>query len=158
MDLLGAHHNAELRAAKAQAQLELVPSPRQAGVELNTLYIGTARRDRTQTRQQAACAIQLAARSLAVEPAALSAAAYRAFCAGQEKSGLPSSLAISVLFVGWQRACEHVAMLTHDDAEVEADVIRTLYGDTSSRHRTYATCGHDHTAELLGAAPDRSHA
>jgi hypothetical protein len=126
--------------------------------ESNAPDVGTARRDRTEARHEAACAIQLAARSLAVEPVALSAVAYRAFCAGQEESGLPSSLAISVLFVGWQRACEQVAVLTYDDASVEAKVVRTLYGDPSCRHRAYATAGHDRTAEPLGIASDRSRA
>jgi hypothetical protein len=50
---------------------------------------GTARQDRTKTRYHAACAIQLAARSLALDPAALPG-----------------------LFVGWQRACEQVGALT----------------------------------------------
>jgi hypothetical protein len=109
--------------------------------------IASARRDRVQARREAARAIQLAARSLAVEPAALSAAAYRTFCAGRDEPDLPSSLAISVLFVGWQRACEQVAALTHDEVDVEADVVRTLYGDPSRRHRAYATAGHARTAK-----------
>lgn len=87
------------------------------------------RRDRAQARRQAAYAIQLVARSLAVDPAALSAAAYRGFCAHREELHLPSSLAISVMFVGWQRACEQVSALTYDEAAVEADVVRILYGD-----------------------------
>ncbi len=45
-------------------------------------------------------------------------------------------------------------LLTHDDAEVEADVIRTLYGDPSSRHRAYATCGHDQGAGTRERALD----
>lgn len=115
--------------------------------------IGAARRDRTEARREAACAIALAARSLAVEPAALSAAAYRAFCAGRDEPGLPSSLAISILFVGWQRACEHVAALTHDELDVEADVVRALYGDPSRRHRAYATAGHEHAASSRSDGP-----
>ena len=122
--------------------------------ESNAPGIGSARRDRTEARHDAACAIQLAARSLSVAPAALNAAAYRAFCAARGEADLPSSLAISVLFVGWQRACEQVATLTYDEANVEADVVRTLYGDPSRRHRTYATHGHDRTIEPLGTAVD----
>jgi len=47
-----------------------------------------------------------------------------------------------------------VAALAHEQANVEAEVIRMLYGDPSRRHRAYATCGHDHTPEMRGAAPD----
>ena len=118
---------------------------------------GITPHDRSEARHEAACAIQLVARSLAIEPAALSAAAYRAFCAAQEDSGLPSWVAISVLFVGWQRACEQVSALTHEEWEVEADVVRVLYGDPGRRHCAYATRGHDRTAEPLGAAPDWMH-
>ena len=131
-------------------------------VEPKAPDIGASRRDRTEARHEAACAIQLAARSLAVEPAALSAAAYRAFCAGQEEPGLPSSLAISVLFVGWQRAREQVAALTYDEANVEASVVRVLYGDPSRRHRAYATAGHDPLPATIGprsrSAPHRTRA
>jgi hypothetical protein len=118
--------------------------------------IDNPRHDRAHARREAACAIQLVARSLAVDPAALSAAAYRGFCARQGDLHLPSSLAISVLFVGWQRACEQVSALTYDDANVEADVVRMLYGDPSRRHRAYATAGHDRMAEPLGTAADGS--
>jgi hypothetical protein len=112
-------------------------------VEPFTLVIENPRHDRAHARHEAACAIQLVARSLAVDPAALSAAAYRGFCAREEKLSLPSWLAISVLFVGWQRACEQVSALTDDDADVEAKVVRALYGDPSRRHCAYATVGHD---------------
>jgi len=54
------------------------------------------------------------------------------------------------------RAREQVVALTRADADVKVDVARTLYGDPSRRHRAYATCGHDRTAEPLGVAPDRS--
>lgn len=106
------------------------------------------RHGRTQARVEAACAIDLAARSLAVEPAALSASAYRAFCAGRAELDLPSSTAISVLFVGWQRAREQVIALTHDDVAVEEDVVRALYGDPSRRQWKYAT-----SSQLGGALP-----
>jgi len=36
----------------------------------------------------------------------------------------------------------------------KGEIIRMLYGDPSRRHRAYAACGHDHTPEMLGAAPD----
>jgi hypothetical protein len=109
--------------------------------------VGDLRHDRDAARYDAACAIQLVARSLAVDPAVLSAAAYRRFCATHDAPGLPSSLAISVLFVGWQRACEQVAALIHEEADVEADVLLTLYGDPSRRHRIYETRSHRATAK-----------
>jgi hypothetical protein len=127
-------------------------------VEPYTPVIDGPRHDRAHARREAACAIQLVARSLAVDPAALSAAAYRGFCARQEDLHLPSSLAISVLFVGWQRACEQVSALTYNETNVEADVVRILYGDPSRRHRAYATAGHDSTPETLGTAIDTSDA
>jgi hypothetical protein len=111
-----------------------------------TLDIGSLRGDRTQARAEAACAIQLAARSLSLDPAALSASAYRTFCAEQAEHDLPSSLAISVLLVGWQRAREQVTALIHDDVAVEARVVQKLYGDPSRRHRDHAT-----TNQLAGS-------
>ena len=120
--------------------------------ERDTSVIDNPRHGRAHARREAACAIELVARSLAVDPAALSAAAYRAFCTRQEDLHLPSSLAISVLFVGWQRACEQVSALTYDEANVEADVVRMLYGDPSRRQRDYATAGHDQMEEPLGTA------
>jgi hypothetical protein len=127
-------------------------------VEPNRSVIGNPRHDRAHARREAARAIQLVARSLAVDPAALSAAAYRGFCARQGDLHLPSSLAISVLFVGWQRACEQVSALTYDDADVEENVVRTLYGDPSRRHLLYATVGHEQTVEPHGTVADGSHA
>jgi hypothetical protein len=112
------------------------------------------RHDRAHARREAACAIQVVARSLEVDPAALSAAAYRGFCARQGELHLPSSLTISVLFVGWQRACEQVSAVTHNDADVEANVVRMLYGDPSRRHHAYATAGHERTPEALVSAAD----
>jgi len=106
----------------------------------HTLTVAT--RSRMQARDEAARAMQLAARSLAIEPAALTATAYRTFRAAQEP-GLPSPLTISLLFVGWQRACEHVTALTCDEAEVEADVVCALYGDPAAHQRARATCRHD---------------
>jgi hypothetical protein len=110
--------------------------------------VGAATHSRMQAREEAAWAMHLAARSLAIEPAALSTAAYRTFRATQEEPGLPSPLAISLLFVGWQRACEHVAALTCDETEVEADVVRALYGDPAGRQRARATCGQRSRAQL----------
>jgi hypothetical protein len=83
--------------------------------------------------------MQLAARWLAVEPTALRAADYRAFRTVHDEPGLPSAIAISLLFVGWQRACEHVAALTCDEVAVEAEVVRALYGDPSCRRRAHGT-------------------
>jgi hypothetical protein len=125
-------------------------------VESYTSVIDNSRHDRAHARREAACAIQLAARSLALEPAALSAAAYRDFCAREDELSLPSWLAISVLFVGWQRACEQVLALTYDEANVEADVVRMLYGDPSRRHLLYATADHEQTVEPLGTVADGS--
>ncbi len=107
-------------------------------------------------RREAARAIQLAARSLALEPAELGGAAYRGFCAREEERSLPSWLAVSVLFAGWQRACEQVLALTYDEADVEANVVRMLYGDPSRRHLLYATAGHEQTVEPLGTVADGS--
>jgi hypothetical protein len=117
----------------------------------------TRDRDLAEARRQAACAIQLAARSLAVDPAELRAVAYRGFCTREEELGLPSWLAISVLFVGWQRACEQVSALTCDDAEVEASVVRKLYGDPSRRHLLNATVNHEPIVESLRRVADGSH-
>ena len=111
-------------------------------------------RDRTQARLEAACAIELAARSLSVEPAALSASAYRTFCAGQAELDLPSSLTISVLFVGWQRAREQVTALVLNDIAVEEQVVRALYGDPSRRHRHHATS--NQVAGQLAGAVERA--
>jgi len=122
-------------------------------VEPHACVIDSPRHDRARARYEAASAIQLAARSLAVDPATLSAPAYRGFCAREDELHLPSSLAISLLFVGWQRACEQVAALTNDDANVEANVVRALYGDPSRRHRLYATAAHE-TVEPFGTAAD----
>jgi hypothetical protein len=110
-----------------------------------TPHVRALYRDRTRVRLEAACAIALAARSLLLEPAALSASAYRTFCADQAELDLPSSLTISVLFVGWQRAREQVTALIRDDVAVEARVVQTLYGDPSRHHRDHAT-----TRQLAG--------
>ena len=97
--------------------------------------------------------MQLAARSLAIEPTALRAATYRAFRAAQGEAGLPSPLAISLLFAGWQRACEHVAALTCDEVAVEAEVVRTLYGDPSCRRRAHDTSGASRGRGIDAAMP-----
>ncbi len=125
-------------------------------VEPYTSVIDNSRHDRAHARREAACAIQLAARSLSVEPAELGAAAYRDFCAREEEASLPSWLAISVLFVGWQRACEQVLALTYEEANVEADVVRMLYGDPSRRHPPLRHAGHEQTVEPLGTVADGS--
>ncbi len=90
-------------------------------------------------RQQAIQAMQLAARSLAIEPANLTVADYRRFRSAQGEADLPVPRAISLVFAGWQRACEHLAAAMCDGDEVEADVIRALYGDPYLRHRAYDT-------------------
>ncbi len=101
--------------------------------------IGVVTPARGQAHQEAAAAMQRAARWLSVEPSALRAADYRSFRARQDDQVLPSALRISVLFAGWQRAREQVATLTCDEVEVEAQVVRALYGDPASRRDTYAT-------------------
>src|SRR5208282_2479674 len=75
---------------------------------------------RGQAHEEAAVAMQRAARWLTVEPSALRAADYRAFRARQDAHALPSALRISVLFAGWPRAREQVATLTRDAVAVEA--------------------------------------
>lgn len=94
---------------------------------------------RGQAHQEAAVAMQHAARWLSVEPSALRAADYRAFRARQDESVLPSALRISVLFAGWERAREHVATLAGDEVAVEAQVARALYGDPACRRDDYGT-------------------
>ena len=101
--------------------------------------IGVGTSARGQAHQEAAVAMQHAARWLAVEPSALRAADYRAFRARQDAHALPSALRISVLFAGWQRAREQVATLTRDEVAVEAQVVRALYGDPVCRSDTYGT-------------------
>jgi len=86
-------------------------------------------------------AMQLAARFLEIEPANLRVADYRGFRSAQGDTDLLSPLAISVLFAGWQRACEHLATATYDDGAVEAEVVHALYGDPVVRHQAHATCG-----------------
>ena len=46
--------------------------------------------------------------------------------------------------------------LTYEEANVEADVVRMLYGDPSRRHLLYATAGHEQTVEPLGTVADGS--
>jgi hypothetical protein len=92
-------------------------------------------------KQHAMQAMQLAARFLAIEPASLKVADYRGYRNAQGETDLPSPLAISVLFAGWQRACEHLATATRNDEAVEAEVVCALYGDPALRHQAYATCG-----------------
>lgn len=101
--------------------------------------VGAATRNRARTRRDAASAMHLAARSLGVQPTALTATAYRTFRTAHADADLPSSLTISLLYAGWQHACEIAVALTCDDAEVEAEVMRTLYGDPSCRHRAHRT-------------------
>jgi hypothetical protein len=119
----------------------------------DALNVRAETRSRTQARQEAARAMQRAARSLAIEPLGLSATAYRSFRAAQDEAQLPSPLAIRLLFLGWQRACEHVAVLICDDAHVEADVARKLYGDPSCRQRAHGTSGHLPRAQVGDVIP-----
>jgi hypothetical protein len=115
--------------------------------------VEAAKRTLTQARREATWAMQLAARWLAVEPTALRVAAYRAFRAAQDEPGLPSPLTISLLFAGWQRACEHVAAPTCDEVAVEADVVRALYGDPSCRRRAHGTCDDSRRRPVPDNAP-----
>ncbi|HME02384.1 MAG TPA: hypothetical protein VKG38_05065 [Solirubrobacteraceae bacterium] len=95
--------------------------------------IGVGTPARGQARQEAAVAMQCAARWLSVEPTELRATDYRAFRATQDDPALPSVMRISVLFAGWQRAREQVFTLTRDEVAVEAHVARALYGDPVCR-------------------------
>lgn len=90
-------------------------------------------------REDALAAMEHAAQWLAIEPSALSAEAYRAVREADEGAGMPSLLSISLLFAGWERAREQVAALSRDNAVVEAEVIRAIYGDPDCRHRAYGT-------------------
>jgi len=130
------------RAAQDLPALSMTTTSPSVNHTLNSAVCGAERRhNRTQAREEAARAMRAASRSLTIEPSALSAAAYRTFRAKQQEPDLPSPLAISILFFGWQRACEHVAALTCDEIEVEADTVRALYGDPACRQRAHATCG-----------------
>ena len=90
-----------------------------------------------QARLEAFAAMKSAAAWLSIDPAALSADAYRAFREGEGGSALPTALTISILFAGWQRAREHVASLTYDDQAIEAEVTRAVCGDPACLHRAY---------------------
>ena len=106
---------------------------------LSARDIGVGASARGHAHQEAAVAMQHAARWLSVEPSELRAADYRAFRARQDEHALPSALRISVLFAGWQRAREQVATLTRDEVAVEAQVVRALYGDPVCRRDAYGT-------------------
>ncbi len=93
-------------------------------------------------REDALAAMEHAAQWLAIEPSALSADAYRAFREADGGAHMPSPLSISILFGGWERAREHVSALSRDNAVVEAEVIRAIYGDPDCRHRAYGTSAH----------------
>jgi len=101
--------------------------------------VGVGNRARGQAHQEAAVAMQRAARWLPVEPSALRATDYRSCRARQDGPILPSALRISVLFAGWQRAREQLATLTRDEVAVEAQVVRALYGDPVCRRDAYGT-------------------
>jgi hypothetical protein len=90
-------------------------------------------------RQEALWAIRTAARSLGVEPDALTVAAYGGLCTADEEARLPSALRVSLFFGGWHRACEHAALLSPDDVVVEKEALAALYGDPHARQRTYGT-------------------
>ena len=61
-------------------------------------------------REAALAAIVAAADGLGVEPVALSRPAYRAVCRDGAHDDLPTAVAISALFGGWQRAREQIAI------------------------------------------------
>lgn len=103
-------------------------------------------------REDALAAMEHAAQWLAIEPSALSADAYRAFREANEGAGMPSPLSISLLFAGWERAREQVAALSRDNAVVESEVIRAIYGDPDCRHRAYGTSAAPAHADPAAAA------
>lgn len=80
-------------------------------------------------------AVCAAAEAERVDPARLSAAAYRRFRADDAVEALPSDVTIALLFGGWHHACA----LAHDAGrppeEVEDAVRATLYGDRSHVER-----------------------
>ncbi len=95
-----------------------------------------------------------AAQWLAIEPSALSSDAYRAFREADANAHMPSPLAISILFGGWERARDHAGALSRDNAVVEAAVIRAIYGDPDCRHRAYGTSAVAESAAPAGAGLD----
>jgi hypothetical protein len=95
--------------------------------------------DLAQTRADALAAMQRAAQWLSIDACALSTDAYRAFRETETALRTPSPITISILFGGWQRAREHLATSQYDDAAVEEETIRAIYGDPACRHRAYGT-------------------
>jgi hypothetical protein len=63
--------------------------------------------------------MKLAAHSRAVEATDLTAVDYREYRRVGGETSMPSPLAISRLFAGWQRACEHLATATYEGEAVE---------------------------------------
>src|ERR1700687_4156369 len=68
-------------------------------------------------------AIVTAAGEVGVEPAALSRPAYREICRDRAHAALPSALAISALFGGWERAREQVEARSRITAGEAAGVV-----------------------------------
>ena len=120
------------------ARPESLPAPVGAGTAA-PLPAHHAANHLPRAREDALAAMEHAAQWLAIEPSALSADAYRAFREANAGAHMPSPLSISILFGGWERAREHVAALSRDNAVVEAEVIRAIYGDPDCRHRAYGT-------------------
>jgi len=69
-------------------------------------------------------------------------------------SDTPTAGAIGTLFAGWQRAGRHVAPPRCDEVAVEADVVRTLYGDPSCRQRAHNTRRHISRASVNVASSE----
>ena len=115
------------------ARPDSLPAPVEgAAVAAHPLPDHPAAHHLPRAREDALAAMEHAAQWLAIEPSALSADAYRAFREADSRAHMPSPLAISILFGGWERAREHAAALSRDNAVVEAEVIRAIYGDPTA--------------------------
>lgn len=69
------------------------------------------------------------------------------------KTNTPTAGPIGTLFAGWQHVGGHVAPARRDEVAVEADVVRTLYGDPSGRQRSHNTRRHIARASVDAESP-----
>ncbi len=109
-------HDAVGRAVALEEDATRAQRPADGAVEL------------TRVRADALAAMQSAAQWLSIDACALSIDAYRAFRATEDSLTVPSPVAVSILFGGWQRALEHVATSPADVAAVEEETIRGIHG------------------------------
>ncbi len=90
-------------------------------------------RARRINRTTALRAVRAAADAAGVDPEQLEQRAYRRMRAEDPFAGLPSDLAITLLFGRWQHACELAHEVSRQPQEVEDDVREALYGGGRSQ-------------------------